>query len=156
MSKINAQTSSLGHLCHRERGEARGISIQSVNNFTASTSAAGRHIHGYRRASHHNAYQHRATVTGNAVAALTAITNAISALGLVQGRVGAGENLLNYASSLANSQITNFSSAESAIRDADVASAAANLTKAQTLLQSTMAALAQANSAPSAILKLLQ
>jgi len=89
-------------------------------------------------------------LTGPATRAL------ISALGLVQGRVGAGENLLNYASSLANSQITNFSAAQSAIRDADVASAAANLTKAQTLLQSSIAALAQANAAPSAILKLLQ
>ena len=96
------------------------------------------------------------TVTGNAVAALSAITTAIQNLGLVQGRVGAGENLLNYASALANNQITNFSSAQSAIRDADVASAAANLTKAQTLLQSSIAALAQANSAPAAVLKLLQ
>ncbi len=154
LSKINAQTSSLGIYAIANSGGG-GISIQSVNNFTASTSAAG----GTFTATGAQATTtptSTGSVTGNAVAALTAITNAISALGLVQGRVGAGENLLNYASSLANSQITNFSSAESAIRDADVASAAANLTKAQTLLQSTVAALAQANSAPSAILKLLQ
>jgi len=97
-----------------------------------------------------------ATVTTNALAALTAINTAISALGTVQGKVGTGENLLSYASSLANSQITNFSAAESRIRDADIATEAANLTKAQTLQQSSIAALAQANAAPAAVLKLLQ
>jgi flagellin len=153
LSKINAQTSSLG-VYAIANAAGTGISLQSVNNFTASsTSAVG--VFGSTTPATVTPAS-TGTVTGNAVAALTAITNAISALGLVQGTVGAGENLLNYATSLANSQITNFSSAESSIRDADVATAAANLTQAQTLLQSTIAALAQANAAPSAILKLLQ
>ena len=60
------------------------------------------------------------------------------------------------AISLAQSQITNFSSAESQIRDADVAAQAANLSKAQVLQQSSIAAMAQANSAPQSVLKLLQ
>jgi flagellin len=154
LSKINAQTASLG-IYAIANAAGTGISIQSVNNFTASTTAAlGTFTATGPQAT--NAPVTGATVTGSAVAALTSITNAISALGLVQGRVGAGENLLNYASTLANSQITNFSAAQSAIRDADVASAAANLTKSQTLLQSSIAALAQANAAPSALLKLLQ
>jgi flagellin len=156
LSKINAQTSSLGiYAITNATATGTGISIQSVNNFTASTTAANGTFTA-TGAQATNAPTTSGTVTGSAVAALTSITNAISALGLVQGRVGAGENLLNYASSLANSQITNFSAAQSAIRDADVATAAANLTKAQTLLQSSIAALAQANAAPSAILKLLQ
>src|SRR5579863_8169606 len=92
----------------------------------------------------------------NAATALTNIEVAIGTLGLTQGVVGAGENDLNYASQLAQSQITNFSSAESNIRDADVASEASNLTKAQVLQQSSVAALAQANAAPQALLKLLQ
>ncbi len=94
--------------------------------------------------------------TGNALTALTAVTSAVSNLGLVQGNVGAGENKLNYAINLAESQITNFSSAESDIRDADVATEAANLTKAQVLQQTTMAAMAQANSAPQQVLTLLR
>ena len=57
---------------------------------------------------------------------------------------------------LAQSQIANFSSAESQIRDADIASEAANLTKAQVLTQTSIAALAQANSEPQSVLKLLQ
>jgi flagellin len=89
-------------------------------------------------------------------AALTAIQSAISTLGVVQGKVGAGENLLNYATSLANSEITNLTASESSIKDANIAAEASNLAKAQTLQQSSIAALAQANSMPQAILKLLQ
>jgi flagellin len=92
----------------------------------------------------------------DAATALTAIQGAISTLGLVQGKVGAGENLLNYATNLANSQITNLTASESSIKDANVAAEAANLAKAQTLQQSSIAALAQANSMPEALLKLLQ
>ena len=91
--------------------------------------------------------------------ALTAIADlgaAVTTLGQTQGRVGTGENDLNYSISLAQSQITNDSAAESRIRDADVAKEAANLTKAQVLEQSSVAALAQANAAPQALLKLLQ
>ncbi len=92
----------------------------------------------------------------HAATALTDIETAIGTLGLTQGVVGAGENDLNYATQLAQSQITNFSAAESNIRDADVATEASNLTKAQVLQQSSVAALAQANAAPEALLKLLQ
>ena len=97
-----------------------------------------------------------ASLTGNALAAVDAINSAVSKLGLVQGKVGAGENQLHYGISLATSQITNFASAESQIRDSDVAAEAANLTKAQVLQQASMAAMAQANSAPQAVLALLR
>ena len=94
--------------------------------------------------------------SASADAAITAITNAVSQLGLVQGRVGAGENQLNYAISLATSQLTNFTSAESQIRDANVAQEAANLTKAQVLQQASIAAMAQANAAPQQYLALFK
>jgi len=91
-----------------------------------------------------------------AQAAVTAITNAVSLLGTAQAAVGTGEDQLGFASSLAQSQITNFSSAESQIRDANVAEQAANLSKAQVLEQSTIAAMAQANAEPQALLTLLK
>src|SRR5579875_433356 len=94
--------------------------------------------------------------TGNANAAIAAITTAISNLGNVQGVVGAGENKLNYAVGLANSQIANFSAAQSQIRDADVAADAANLSKGQVLMQTSVAAMAQANQESQSVLKLLQ
>ena len=81
---------------------------------------------------------------------------AVSALGTAQAAVGKGMNQLNYAVGLAQSQVSNFSAAESRIRDADVAAEAANLTKAQVLQQASIAAMAQANSAPQAVLALLR
>jgi len=93
---------------------------------------------------------------GNPTAAINAITAAVQILGTAQGIVGAGENKLNYAISLATSQITNFSSAQSQIRDANVAQEAANLTQSQVIEQASIAAMAQANQEPQALLKLLQ
>ena len=96
------------------------------------------------------------SATANALTAITALGSAVAALGSVQGKIGAGENKLQYAINLAQSQISGFSAAESQIRDADVAMEAANLTKAQVLVQASMAAMAQANSAPQAVLALLR
>jgi len=96
------------------------------------------------------------TAGTNASAALTAINNAIAQLGTVQGAVGAGENKLRYAISLAQSQIASFSNAESSIKDVDVAAAASDLSKEQILQQSSVAALVQANAIPQAVLSLLK
>jgi flagellin len=103
-----------------------------------------------------NAPNTSATSVGNSLAALSAITAAVARLGHVQSRVGAGQNTLQYAINLAQSQISTFSSNEAQIRDTDVAAEAANLTKAQVLQQASMAAMAQANSAPQAVLALLR
>jgi flagellin len=92
----------------------------------------------------------------HAQTAITDITAAVQSLGLVQGAVGDGENDLTYAIGLANSQITNESAAESNIRDANIAQEAAALTQSQVLQQSSVSALAQANSDPQNLLKLLQ
>jgi len=91
-----------------------------------------------------------------AASAVSAVSKAVQSLGIAQAAVGNGEDQLNYAINLATSQITNFSAAESQIRDADIAQQAANLTKAQTLQQASIAAMAQANSAPQAVLSLLK
>ena len=89
-------------------------------------------------------------------AAVTGLADAISTLGKAQAVVGRGQNQFNYAINLAQSQVTNLASAESRIRDADLAAESANLTKAQILLQAGIAALAQANSAPQQVLSLLK
>jgi flagellin len=92
----------------------------------------------------------------SALLALTAIDGAVTALGAAQAAVGKAENQLNYAADLAQSQVTNFSAAESRIRDTDVAADAANLTKSQIIAQASVAAMAQANSAAQAVLALLK
>jgi len=154
IAAINSQTSSIG-IYAVANSAGTGISFQSANTFTASTTAAGGAFTA-TGAQTVTAPSSTASTTGNALAAVTAIQNALNQLGQVQAAVGAGENKLQYAIDLANSQITNVSAAESDIRDADVATEAANLTKAQVLEQSSVAAMAQANATPQAVLKLLQ
>jgi len=96
------------------------------------------------------------STAAGAASAVTTLGNAVTELGAAQANVGKGENLLNYAVALAQTQVTNEAAAESRIRDADLAQEAANLSKAQILVQAGTAALAQANSAPQAILSLLK
>jgi flagellin len=88
--------------------------------------------------------------------AVSALADAVTALGQAQAVVGKGQNTFNFAVSLASTQLTNLAASESRIRDADLAAEAANLTKAQILQQAGIAALAQANSAPQAVLSLLR
>jgi flagellin len=95
------------------------------------------------------------TIQG-ATAAINALTAAVQTFGTAQAAVGRGENNLNYAINLATSQSTNEAAAESTIKDANLAQEAANLSKAQILVQAGTAALAQANSAPQQLLALLQ
>ncbi len=92
----------------------------------------------------------------NAKRAVTLLSDAVTELGTIQGDVGSGQNTLVFALSLASTQVVNFSAAESRIRDADIAEEASNLTKTQIRQQAGVAALAQANSAPQAVLVLLQ
>ena len=92
-------------------------------------------------------------------AASTAVDNVklgIAALGEAQAKVGALENRLQYAISLAQSQSVNTKAAESRIRDANVAEESANMTRYNILTQSGVAALAQANQSTSAVLSLLK
>ena len=92
----------------------------------------------------------------SAASAVAALAKAVQSLGTAQAAVGKGQNQFNYAVNLAQSQLSNLAAAESRIRDADLAAEAANMTKAQILLQAGVAALAQANSAPQQILSLLR
>jgi flagellin len=91
-----------------------------------------------------------------AEAAVSALSLAVSQLGRVQAVVGRGQNQYNFAISLAQTQISNLAASESRIRDADLASEASNLTRAQILQQAGMSALQQANAAPQQVLSLLR
>jgi flagellin len=154
ITAINGQTASMG-IYAVQNAAGTGITFQSNANFTVSTDT-GSGIFNNSGEQTVTGPVNAATATGNATAAISSINAALQQLGQVQASVGAGENKLQYAINLANSQMTNFSSAESQIRDADVATEAANLSKAQVLEQASVAAMAQANSAPQTLLKLLQ
>ena len=156
LTDINSALSGSGILAVADAA-GTGISLQSTSSFSVNqTASATGSVFTTAGSNPVTAASTTASSTGSALAALSLLTQAISNLGLVQGIVGAGENKLQYATNLAQSQITNYSAAESGIRDADVAAAAANLTKAQVLQQTSLAALSQANSAPQAVLSLLK
>lgn len=92
----------------------------------------------------------------NAANAVTLLAAAVAKLSAAQANVGKGQNQLQFAIGLASTQITNLSAAESRIRDADLAAEAANLTRTSIAQQAGVAALAQANAAPQAVLALLR
>lgn len=88
--------------------------------------------------------------------ALDALRDAIQSLTISRGSLGAAESRLNVT--INNLQVAreNFQAAESRIRDVDVASEAAELTRLNVLQQAAAAVLAQANQQPSLALSLLQ
>jgi flagellin len=91
--------------------------------------------------------------------ALTAVNSsrlALNSLGVAQGKIGTLQNRVQFAVSLAQSQMVNTKAAESRVRDANVAEESANMTRYNILTQSGIAALSQANQASSAVLALLR
>ena len=88
--------------------------------------------------------------------ALDAVNNAISSLSTVRGNLGAAESRLKVAINNLSVARENFAAAESRIRDVDVASEAAELTRLGILQQAGAAVLAQANQQPSLALALLR
>jgi len=162
LSTLNTALNGIGIFAVKT-ANGSNISFQSSNSFsvnetayTAGASGGTGNLFGAVGAVTVAGPAAGASSTGSALAALTALQTAVTNVGIVQGKIGAGQNKLNYAVNLAQSQISNYSAAEAGIRDADVAAEAANLTKAQVLQQASLAALAQANSAPQAVLSLLK
>ncbi len=91
--------------------------------------------------------------------ALTTIEAAETTLSSVitqRGQIGSQQSRLQIAANNLSQAKENFLAAESRIRDADVASEAANLIKNQILQQAGAAVLAQANQAPALALSLLR
>ena len=88
--------------------------------------------------------------------ALTSLDSAISAIASQAGTLGAIQNRLQYTSDSISSTDTNLASANSSIKDVNMASEMTAMTQQQILEQAGTAMLAQANSQPQMILKLLQ
>ncbi|MFM0740379.1 flagellin [Paraburkholderia xenovorans] len=95
------------------------------------------------------------TVTG-ANQALVSIANALQTVNTLQAGLGAAQNRFTAISTSQQAESTDLSSAQSQITDANFAQETANLSKAQVLQQAGISVLAQANSNPQQVLKLLQ
>ncbi|MEZ4458659.1 MAG: flagellin [bacterium] len=95
------------------------------------------------------------TSTTNAATAMSVIDNAISVVSETRASLGASQNRLE--SKIENLSVSreNLEAANSRIRDVDVASEMASMTKNQILMQAGASMLAQANSLPQTALSLL-
>ncbi|MBF5012311.1 flagellin [Burkholderia pseudomultivorans] len=96
------------------------------------------------------------STTAGANQAMESIDNALATVNNIQASLGAAQNRFTAISTTQQAQATNLSQAQSQIQDANFAQETANLSKAQVLQQAGISVLAQANSLPQQVLKLLQ
>ncbi|CAE6771580.1 flagellin N-terminal helical domain-containing protein [Paraburkholderia haematera] len=96
------------------------------------------------------------STTSGANQAMEAIDNALTTVNNIQATLGAAQNRFTAISTTQQAQSTDLAGAQSQIQDANFAQETANLSKAQVLQQAGISVLAQANSLPQQVLKLLQ
>lgn len=94
--------------------------------------------------------------TGDPQTELEAITAAIDTVSATRGTIGANVNRLTADVNVANTQVTNLTSAQNNIQNADISATVAKMTQFNVLQQTGMAALSQSNQAAQSVLKLLQ
>jgi flagellin len=94
--------------------------------------------------------------TSAAASALVAVKNAINKLSIDRAAIGAFQARLNYTAEQLTVTKDNLTAADSRLQDVDVAEEAAQYARYNILVQSGTAMLAQANSMPQSVLRLLQ
>jgi flagellin len=94
-------------------------------------------------------------LTTDASGAIDVIDAAINDVNTYRSDIGGFQNRLDYAISNVNAAIENTMASDSVIRDADIATEMAEMTKAQMLIQAGTSMLAQANLMPQNALALL-
>lgn len=92
----------------------------------------------------------------SALASINVIKNAINTVSSTRADLGALQNRLEHTVNNLGTTSENLTSAESRIRDVDMAKEMMDMTKNQVLAQAAQSMLAQANQLPQSILKLLQ
>lgn len=120
--------------------KATGDALQQVNFMNQPSSVAGVDV----------------STTAGANLAMETVDNALSTINNIQATLGAAQNRLTGIATSQQAESTDLSNAQSQITDADFAQETANLSKAQVLQQAGISVLAQANSQPQQVLKLLQ
>jgi flagellin len=91
-----------------------------------------------------------------ATLALTHVSAAINTIAATRGTIGASVNQLTADSNVENTEVTNLTSAQNNVQNADIGKTVAKMTEYNVLEQTGMSALSQSNQAQQAVLKLLQ
>jgi flagellin len=92
---------------------------------------------------------------GSTTTAITSIDSAINAVSALRGTLGAVQNRLGITINNLSITTENLTSAESRIRDVDIAFETAQLTRNNILQQASISVLSQANAQPQSALQLL-
>jgi flagellin len=116
-----------------------GVNLHGGTTYTTALSSASTNI----------------SAASTAKTALTNVTNAINQLASDRASIGANEETLGYYNNQLSTLSNNLSAANSQITDVDVATESTNYAKQNILVQSATAMLAQANSMPQSVLKLI-
>ena len=98
----------------------------------------------------------RISTMAGAVAAISVVDNALQSVNSLRGKLGAYQNRLEFTINTLAIQEENSTAAESAIRDANIATETISFTRNQILVSSGTSILAQANVVPQTALQLLR
>jgi flagellin len=131
------------------------IGASGVSTASAATGATSLNLINYNNQPSSVANINVSTTAG-ANLAMETVDNALATINNIQATLGAAQNRLTGIATSQQAESTDLSSAQSQITDADFAQETANLSKAQVLQQAGISVLAQANSQPQQVLKLLQ
>lgn len=129
---------------HNTTNDQLTLSIATLTSSTLGNAASGTFINGQSLSS-----------ASGAQAALSVFDSAIQALSNARANVGAVQSRMTIAVANLSTAQENLSAANSRIRDVDVASETANMTRYQILTQAGVAVLGQANQLPALALSLL-
>ena len=95
-------------------------------------------------------------VSADADDAISVIDDAITGLSTMRGQLGATQNRLEHVIANLSVAVENLSASESRVRDTDMAEEMVAFTRHQIMVQAGTAMLAQANTVPQSVLRLLQ
>ncbi|VWD56536.1 flagellin [Burkholderia lata] len=145
-------------------GTGAAVGALSIQTGATSTSMSAASLTAITNAvAQINAVNKPATVSGldistvsGANVAMVSIDNALQTVNNVQAQLGAAQNRFTAIATAQQAESTDLSSAQSQITDANFAQETANMSKNQVLQQAGISVLAQANSLPQQVLKLLQ
>lgn len=133
-------------------GVATGIDVHALNGGAVSSTA----VTGGAQAGVADSYTHiDFSSHAAAQATITTIQGAIQQISTQRADLGAYQNRFTHTINAVNVAVENLTASNSQIQDTDMASEMVKFTRAQILQQAGTAMLAQANSMPQSILKLL-
>jgi len=142
-----------------DNGQTLTVTLSTYNTSSSGASAlfsVGDMISTYAKgAEDETNYDTIATFQSNATNMIRAADSAIKSLNNKRAEFGAAQNRLGYTISVQQVAADNLAAANSRIRDVDVASESARMTRANILAQAGVSVLAQANQMPQLALKLL-